>query len=258
MGGAGPGGTGPSSWCTRLRLTWAGRCGGRFGGGCRTAGVTSQIFAPDVQQVLDLIGIFVFALSGGLLAVRKNLDIFGIAVLAEVTALGGGVFRDLLIGAVPPAAFQNMGYFFTPLVAALVVFFLHPEVQRINGTIQLLDAAGLGLFSVTGTVKAHDYGLGAVADIALGMLTAVGGAVARDLLAHEPPSLLRWDRALYAVPALVGAGVAAVLLSLNRLDGLTATLAVLVAFALRMLALRYDWRAPRAWHRGSGAADDGG
>ena len=213
--------------------------------------MTSQIFTPDVQQVTDLIGIFVFALSGGLLAVRKNLDIFGIAVLAEVTALGGGVFRDLIIGAVPPAAFQNMGYFFTPLVATLVVFFLHPEVQRINGAIQLLDAAGLGLFCVTGTAKAHDYGLGAVADIALGMLTAVGGGVARDLLAHEPPSLLRWDRALYAVPALVGASFVALLIWMDALNSVTGTLAALVAFTLRMLALRYDWRAPRAWHRGS-------
>lgn len=217
--------------------------------------MTSQIFSPDVQQVLDLIGIFVFALSGGLLAVRKNLDIFGIAVLAEVTALGGGVFRDLIIGAVPPAAFQNMGYFFTPLVATLVVFFLHPEVQRINGTIQVLDAAGLGLFCVTGTAKAHDYGLGAVADIALGMATAVGGGVARDLLAHELPSLLRWDRALYAVPALVGSGIVAVLIWMRALDGYTGTAAAMVAFTLRMLALRYDWRAPRAWHRGSSSAE---
>ena len=222
------------------------------------APVTSQIFAPGVQQVLDTVGIFVFALSGGLLAVRKNLDIFGIAVLAEVTALGGGVFRDLIIGAVPPAAFQNMGYFFTPLVASLVVFFLHPEVQRINRTIQVLDAAGLGLFCVTGTAKAHDFGLGSVADIALGMATAVGGGVARDLLAHELPSLLRWDRALYAVPALVGSTVVAVLIALGRLDGVTGTLAALVAFVLRLLALRYDWRAPRAWHRGSAsvAGDD--
>jgi uncharacterized membrane protein YeiH len=218
--------------------------------------VTSQIFAPGVQQVLDTVGIFVFALSGGLLAVRKNLDIFGIAVLAEVTALGGGVFRDLIIGAVPPAAFQNMGYFFTPLVAALVVFFLHPEVQRINRAIQVLDAAGLGLFCVTGTAKAHDFGLGSVADIALGMATAVGGSVARDLLAHELPSLLRWDRALYAVPALVGSTVVAVLIAFGRLDGVTGTLAALVAFVLRLLALRYDWRAPRAWHRGSGSAGD--
>jgi uncharacterized membrane protein YeiH len=213
----------------------------------------SQLFAPDVQQTLDLIGIFVFSLSGGLLAVRKNLDIFGIAVLAEVTALGGGVFRDLIIGA-PPAAFQNRGYFFTPLAATVVVFFLHPEVERINNAVQVLDGLGLGLFCVTGTAKAHDYGLGSVAAVALGMVTAAGGGVARDLLVNELPSLLRWDRALYAVPALVGGGITAVLVSAHHLNAFTGTFAGLVAFTVRMLALRYNWRAPRAWHRESASS----
>ena len=217
---------------------------------------TSQLFSPDVQQTLDLIGIFVFALSGGLLAVRKNLDIFGIAVLAEATALGGGLIRDVIIGAVPPAAFENRGYFLTPLVAALVVFFLHPEVARINNAVQTLDALGLGLFCVTGTAKAHDYGLGAVASVALGVLTAAGGGVARDLLVSEVPSLLRWDRSLYAVPALVGAIITAVLIAVHHLGALTGAGAALVAFTVRMLALRYEWRAPRAWHRGS--ASEGG
>ncbi|MDH6112923.1 putative membrane protein YeiH [Kitasatospora sp. MAP12-15] len=214
-----------------------------------TGPVTSQIFSPDVQQPLDLIGIFVFALSGGLLAVRKNMDIFGICVLAEVTALGGGVMRDLLIGATPPVAFANLGYFLTPLVAGLVVFFLHPEVERINRAVQTLDALGLGLFCVTGTAKAHDYGLGSVASVALGMLTAVGGGVIRDVLADETPSLLRWDREIYAVPALVGSIVVAFLIAANHLTTLTAASAAMTAFVLRMLALRYGWRAPRAWHR---------
>ncbi|WP_354642404.1 trimeric intracellular cation channel family protein [Kitasatospora camelliae] len=211
--------------------------------------MTSQIFPPGVQQALDLIGIFVFALSGGLLAVRKNMDIFGICVLAEATALGGGVLRDLVIGATPVAAFSNLGYFSTPLVAGLVVFFLHPEVERINRAVQTLDAAGLGLFCVTGTIKAHDYGLGSVSSVALGMLTAAGGGVVRDLLAMEPPSLLRWDREIYAVPALVGATVVAVLIATDHLTPLTATAAALTAFVIRILALRYGWRAPRAWHR---------
>ena len=107
-----------------------------------TTGVvtTSRLFSADVQQTLDLIGIFVFALSGGLLAVRKNLDIFGIAVLAEATALGGGLIRDVIIGAVPPAAFENRGYFLTPLVAAAVVFFLHPEVARINNAVHAISS----------------------------------------------------------------------------------------------------------------------
>ncbi|MBC3844062.1 trimeric intracellular cation channel family protein [Streptacidiphilus sp. 4-A2] len=231
--------------------------------GCRSVGssgsgynwvvTTSQLFAPDVQQTLDLIGIFVFALSGGLLAVRKNLDIFGIAVLAEATALGGGVIRDLIIGAVPPAAFENRGYFLTPLVAALVVFFLHPEVTRINNAVQTLDALGLGLFCVTGTAKAHDYGLSAVASVALGLITAAGGGVARDVLVSEVPSLLRWDRSLYAVPALVGGTITAALIAAHHLDAVTGTSAALVAFVVRMLALRYEG-APRAWHRGSGSS----
>lgn len=214
-----------------------------------TGVVTSQIFSPDVQQTLDLIGIFVFALSGGLLAVRKNMDIFGICVLAEATALGGGVMRDLLIGATPPAAFTNLGYFLTPLAAGVVVFFLHPVVERINRSVQTLDALGLGLFCVTGTVKAHDYGLGSVASVALGMLTAAGGGVIRDVLANETPALLRWDREIYAVPALVGATVVAFLIAADHLTTVTATSAAMLAFFLRMLALRYGWRAPRAWHR---------
>ncbi|MFJ4091903.1 trimeric intracellular cation channel family protein [Kitasatospora sp. NPDC089913] len=211
--------------------------------------MTSQIFPSDVQQSLDLVGIFVFALSGGLLAVRKNMDIFGIAVLAEVTALGGGVMRDLVIGATPVAAFSNLGYFVTPLLAGLVVFFLHPEVERINRAVQTLDALGLGLFCVTGTAKAHDYGLGAVSAVALGMVTAAGGGVMRDVLAGELPSLLRWDREIYAVPALVGAALVAVLIALDSLTAATGTAAALTAFGLRMLALKYGWRAPRAWHR---------
>ncbi|KJK58097.1 trimeric intracellular cation channel family protein [Saccharothrix sp. ST-888] len=211
--------------------------------------MTSQLFPPDVQQALDLIGIFVFALSGGLLAVRKNMDIFGICVLAEATALGGGVMRDLVIGATPVVAFTNLGYFVTPLAAGLVVFFLHPEVERINRSVQTLDALGLGLFCVTGTAKAHDYGLGSVASVALGMLTAAGGGVIRDVLASEMPSLLRWDREIYAVPALVGAGMVAVLIGMGRLSTLTASAAALTAFVLRMFALKYGWRAPRAWHR---------
>lgn len=211
--------------------------------------MTSQLYTHGLQHTLDIAGIFVFALSGGLLAVRKNLDIFGIAMLAEVTALGGGVLRDLIIGAVPPAAFTDLGYFSTPLVAAVVVFFLHPEVERINWTVQSLDALGLGLFAVTGTAKAHDHGLGAVASVALGVATAVGGGVLRDVLANEVPSLLRWDREIYAVPALATAVLVAVLIAAHALGPVTGTSAALVAFVLRMLALRYGWRAPRAWRR---------
>ncbi|WP_432137878.1 MULTISPECIES: trimeric intracellular cation channel family protein [unclassified Streptomyces] len=210
-----------------------------------------QLFSPSVQHTLDLIGIFVFAISGALLAVRKNFDVFGIAVLAEFTALGGGLFRDVMIGAVPPAAFTDLGYFLTPLVAALLVFFLHPHVERIQAGVNVFDAAGLGLFCVTGTTKAYDHGLGLTASAVLGLATAVGGGVLRDVLANEVPSLLRWDRDLYAVPAIVGATIVAVCLRYDVLTPLASSLAAVTAFALRLLAMRYHWRAPRAWNRRS-------
>lgn len=215
-----------------------------------------QLFNPSVQHALDLVGIFVFAISGALLAVRKNFDVFGIAVLAEVTALGGGLFRDLMIGAVPPAAFTDLGYFTTPLFAALLVFFLHPHVERIQAGVNVFDAAGLGLFCVTGTVKAYDYGLGLTASAALGLATAVGGGVLRDVLANEVPSLLRWDRDLYAVPAIVGATLAVLCLRFDVLNPFTSGFAVVTAFALRLLAMRFHWRAPRAWNRRSNVRED--
>ncbi|MFD5558560.1 MULTISPECIES: trimeric intracellular cation channel family protein [unclassified Streptomyces] len=214
-----------------------------------------DLFSPSVQHALDLVGIFVFAISGALLAVRKNFDVFGIAVLAEVTALGGGLFRDLVIGAVPPAAFTDLGYLLTPLLAAALVFFLHPEVERIQTGVNVFDAMGLGLFCVTGTAKAYEYGLGLTASAVLGLATAVGGGVLRDMIANEVPSLVRWDRDLYAVPAMVGAAIVALCLKYDALNGLTGGIAAVTAFALRLLALRYHWRAPRAWNRRSTAVE---
>ncbi|MEU3371283.1 trimeric intracellular cation channel family protein [Streptomyces sp. NPDC006711] len=215
-----------------------------------------SLFSPSVQHVLDLVGIFVFAISGALLAVRKNFDVFGIAVLAEVTALGGGLFRDLMIGAVPPAAFTDLGYFVTPLLAAVLVFFLHPEVERTQLAVNVFDAAGLGLFCVTGTTKAYDYGLGLTSSAALGLATAVGGGVLRDVLANEVPSLLRWDRDLYAVPAIVGSTMVVLFIRFDLLSAGTSGLAVVTAFLLRIAALKYHWRAPRAWHRRSSTLEE--
>ncbi|MFJ7489969.1 trimeric intracellular cation channel family protein [Streptomyces sp. NPDC097727] len=217
----------------------------------------NELFTPSVQHALDIVGIFVFAISGALLAVRKNFDVFGIAVLAEVTALGGGLFRDIVIGAVPPAAFTDLGYFTTPLLAAGLVFFLHPHVERIQVGVNVFDAAGLGLFCVTGTVKAYDYGLGLTASAALGLATAVGGGVLRDVLANEVPSLLRWDRDLYAVPAMVGATMIVLCIRFDALNAFTSGTAVVMAFVLRLLAMRYHWRAPRAYNRRSSSAEEG-
>lgn len=204
-----------------------------------------------LQEILDLVGIFVFAVSGALLAVRKDFDVIGMAVLAEMTGLGGGVLRDLVIGAVPPAAFTDLGYPLVPLGATVIVFFWHPQFDRrgaIRGAVLVFDAAGLGLFCVTGAIKALAYGLGPVQSVGLGLCTAVGGGILRDVLANDVPSVL-YDKELYAIPALLGAALAVTAYELGAYNVVTALAAALLAFALRLVARRLRWRAPRARRR---------
>ncbi|MER6949015.1 trimeric intracellular cation channel family protein [Nonomuraea sp. NPDC000554] len=197
-----------------------------------------------MSELLDLVGIFVFALSGALMGVRKRLDVVGMAVLAEFTALGGGVARDLILN-VRPAAFQSLGYVLVPLAATMIVFFWHPHVAKGMPVILVLDAAGLGLFCAVGTEKALDYGLSPLHAALLGVTTAVGGGMLRDVLAGEIPALL-YDRQLYAVPAMLGSLVMAGLY-LADLHGWPATLAsAVLAFGLRAAAMRFGWRAPLA------------
>lgn len=197
-----------------------------------------------MNQVLDLVGIFVFALSGALVGVRKRLDVVGMAVLAEMTALGGGILRDLILN-VRPAAFSSTGYVLVPIAATVIVFFWHPHVQRVMPAVDVLDAAGLGLFCAVGTEKAMNFGLSPLHGALLGVTTAVGGGILRDILAGQIPHLL-YDRQLYAVPAMLGSAVMAVLYTVD-LHGWPATLAAAVlAFGLRIAAMRLRLRAPLA------------
>ncbi|WP_214409208.1 trimeric intracellular cation channel family protein [Sphaerisporangium fuscum] len=197
-----------------------------------------------MTPVLDLAGIFVFALSGALEGVRKRLDVVGMAVLAFFTAVGGGIMRDLFIG-VQPAAFRDTGYLLVPVAATVIAFFWHPQVERAMPGVLVFDAAGLGLFCAVGTSKALFYGLTPMHAVFLGVCTAVGGGVIRDVLSGETPTLL-YDRELYAVPAILGSTAMAML---NALDvrGFAATLSsAVLAFTFRILAMRYGWRAPLA------------
>lgn len=196
--------------------------------------------------VLDLLGVFVFALSGASLAVERRLDAFGVLFLAGAASLGGGVARDLLLD-VPVLAMQESRYLLVPLGAGALVFFFSPLVARLSAAVRLFDAAGLGLFVAVGTAKALDNGLGAVPAVALGCLTGIGGGVLRDVLAGVVPVVLR--REVYAVPALLGAAVmvAADGQGLHG-PGPLISAAVLV-FGLRMLGVWKDWHAPVAPQR---------
>jgi uncharacterized membrane protein YeiH len=192
--------------------------------------------------VLDLAGIFVFAVTGGLVAVRKQLDIFGVLVLAGTTGLGGGFLRDVLIDATPPAALADWRYLLVPVAAGLATFAFHPAFGRLERLITVLDAAGLGLFCVTGALKALDYGLGPVPAALMGMVTGIGGGIARDLLAGRVPVVFSSE--LYATPALLGA-IWAVLGNYWDLPiAWVALPGVVICFGMRLLALRRDWHAP--------------
>jgi uncharacterized membrane protein YeiH len=194
--------------------------------------------------VLDLTGTFVFALSGALAGVRRKLDLFGVLVLSFAAANSGGITRDVLIGAVPPAAISDWRYLVVSLAAGLITFYLSPTIERLRHPVLLFDAAGLALFAVAGAQKSLDYGLNPVMAMSLGMLTGIGGGMARDMLLAEIPTVLRSE--LYAVAALAGAGVV-VAGHMLRLPTVPIAIAgVLLCFGLRVMALRHGWQLPVA------------
>lgn len=201
---------------------------------------------PGLERALDLAGIFVFALSGASLAVQRRFDVVGIAALALVTGLGGGIARDVLLGDAPPAALRDQTLLLAPLVATVLAAVGHRLVDQLRRPVLLFDAGGLGLFCVVGTAKALDHGLGVVAAVLLGVLTAVGGGVLRDVLARDVPAVFRADSALYALPAAVGAIAVAVAWSQDIFGAPAASVIAVGVLVLRLLAMRFHWRAPTA------------
>jgi uncharacterized membrane protein YeiH len=197
-----------------------------------------------LPYVLDLAGTFVFALSGAMAGVKRKLDLFGVLVLSFVAANTGGIIRDILIGAVPPGAINDWHYLGVSLVAGLLTFYFPSAfIQRWNPVL-LFDAAGLALFAVSGAHKALLYGLNPVMATLLGMLTGIGGGMARDILLAEIPTVLRSD--LYAVAGLVGAAVVVIANMLQLPPGAAALVGAALCFALRVVAIRRGWQLPVA------------
>lgn len=208
------------------------------------------------QLVVDLLGVFFFAVSGSLLAVRREFDIVGSLLLGTCVGLGGGILRDVILADGVPRAFGSPVYLVPPVVAALVVYFFAHVVQRFHDVLLTFDAAGMALFSVTGTLISLGAGMNPAAAAILGMVTAVGGGVLRDVVANDVPQIFR-ARGLYAIPALLGAGLTSLTSWADWFNlGTGSAIAVLV-FGLRMVSLRYRWHAPSAGgHRGMRAGSD--
>lgn len=199
----------------------------------------------NALTVLDVVGIYVFALSGGLVAVRRGMDIVGVLALGLVTGFAGGVARDVLIGDLPPRLVRTEGLLLVPIAAALTIL-LAPNVadRRLRQPVLILDAVGLGLFAAVGATRAIDAGLGIGATVLIGTVSAVGGGLVRDLLADQIPEILAEGSRLYAVPAAFGA----LLVALGHRADLAPTAvqagAVAATVALRLASLRFGWHVP--------------
>jgi uncharacterized membrane protein YeiH len=198
----------------------------------------------DIILVLDLMGVFAFALDGALTAIRTaRVDIVGVMVLGVVTALGGGIIRDVLLGETP-ATFQDWRYLVTALAGGTLAFFLSRQLTHLSRPILLFDAAGLSLFAVIGATKALEFGFGPLQAVLLGVITGVGGGTIRDVLLNRVPTVLSANSHLYAIPAMVGAGFV-VLVDLTGFGpGWIAVIGALLCFSMRLLSLRYRWNAP--------------
>lgn len=203
-----------------------------------------MLSTANFLYALDLAGTFVFALSGGMAGVKNRLDLFGVLVLAFAAANTGGIARDLLIGAVPPGAVSDWHYLGVSLLAGLLTFFFPSRIHRTWSPVLLFDAAGLALFAVTGAGKALAHGLNPVMATLMGMLTGIGGGMARDVLLAQVPTVLRAD--LYAVAALAGAAVVVTAAMLQLPSAPSAAAGAALCFALRVLAIRNRWQLPVA------------
>ena len=193
---------------------------------------------------LDLLGTFVFALSGAAAGIKSRFDLFGLMVLAFAAGNAGGITRDLLISAVPPAAISDWRYLGVSLLAGVAIFFWYSDIDVRRRPVLLFDGAGLALFAVTGTQKALAAGLNPVMAAIMGMLTGIGGGMLRDVLVNETPTVLRAD--LYAVAALA-AGVVVVTGHVLHYPSFAFMIAgALLWFWLRVMAIFRGWHLPIA------------
>lgn len=195
-----------------------------------------------ILQALDYLGTVAFAISGALAAVRKGMDIFGVAVLAAVTAIGGGTVRDALLRN-PIFWLQDGTYVLLALTAAVVVFLLYPVMEKSGGALLAFDAVGLGVFTAIGALKAQAAHTGLVGIVTMACLTGVGGGMIRDLLAREVPIVLREE--VYASASIAGALAFWGLWRAGAGDTPSICVAAALTVLIRALSIKLGWRLPK-------------
>lgn len=206
---------------------------------------------------VEILGTVAFSISGAMVAIQKKMDILGVIVLGVTTAVGGGMIRDILLGNIPPAAFQNSVYVLWATITAVTVFLFHlfhhkystswtsTNKKRFDNFLNFVDALGLGIFAAIGvrTAIQSGYEHNAFLSIFVGVLTGVGGGMLRDIFAGEVPTIFR--KHIYAVAALVGAMI--YYYTQNHMpESSSIFLSVSLVVCLRMLAAYYLWNLPTA------------
>ena len=196
-----------------------------------------------LKSILEIIGTIAFSVSGAVVGIRKKMDILGVTTLGIITAVGGGVIRDIIIGATPPAAFRNPVYALVAIAAALVVFlpFISTRINLDHFIWILADSIGLGAFTMIGVSTGASFD-NVFLEVFLGVITGVGGGVIRDVCSGDIPMI--FIKHFYACPCIIGAVICAVL---NRYDSDVAIVSgFMIVLVLRLLAARYRWHLPKA------------
>ncbi len=215
--------------------------------------VNEHILINTLLVAFDLGGTFVFALSGATTAVKHRLDLFGVLVLSFAAGNSGGIARDVMIGAIPPAAINDWRYVAVCILAGMITFSWYRIIDRLSSPVLVFDAAGLALFAVAGAGKALAFHAGPVAATLLGMLTGIGGGMVRDVLVREVPTVLRTE--LYAVAALIGAAAVVIGRMLHLPSAAADTAGAVLCFGLRFMAMRFGWHLPIARSLGQSGRD---
>lgn len=194
--------------------------------------------------ILNLIGIFVFALSGSIAAARKKMDLYGSLVLALATSFGGGIIRDILLGIFPPAAFSDTAAVIVSIIGTVTVFFLFKQLETFNNSLRIMDAIGLGVFTIIGVAIALDHKTSSFTAIFLGIITGTGGGMIRDILSQEVPMVLQKE--IYAVASLSGAVLYIFLIKLGVPAVYSAVISSISITAIRLISIKMNWNFPGA------------
>ena len=196
-----------------------------------------------IIHILDILGTFAFAVSGAFHAVKHELDVLGLTALAVVTGVGGGIIRDLLLGTTPPLVLVDQTYILVCLLGAALVFLMAPKIAKRWDFVMMADAVGLSVFTAIGAAKAESCGAVPLTVMMLGMITACGGGMIRDMLVAEIPAVLKKD--FYATAALIGSACFVILGWFEVSLGPRFACTITVTLCLRALAMKYRMHLPR-------------